>query len=169
MSGLARDCGTNKGGIKALYATYADAIASVTITDGKVSAIEFADANAPEKFKKYVIRKGMGTMTKTLTPASNGLSNYVAVAINVNWPRMETVKREEMAAFAVNECVCIVEDANGLFWLVGYSEPVRATGGESTTGTAAADSNQYGLSLGCDEATFPYEIPAALMATLVEA
>jgi len=167
LSGLARDCQPNKGGIKEVLITYWDAIASVTITDGKVSAITFANELAPDYFKKYVLRKGMGSMTKTLHKTDGG-NTYVTVVINMNWPRMETTKRAEAAALALNECMCIVKDANGIYWLVGYSEPVTSQdGAESTTGAANSDTNQYGVQLGCDEDTYPYEVPANLIDSLL--
>lgn len=169
LSGLARDCQPNKGGIKEVLITYADAIAEngIVIEDGKVKSITFADDLAPEYFKKYILRKGMGSMTKTLHKTDGG-NSYVTVVINMNWPRMETTKRTEAAALAINECVCIVKDANGIYWLVGYSEPVTSQdGAESTTGAGVNDTNQYGLQLGCDEDSYPYEVPAALIPGLM--
>lgn len=166
LSGLARDCAPNKGGIKEVLINYADAIESVTIANGKVSAITLA-GETPEYFKRFILRKGMGSMTKTLHKTDGG-NTYVSVGIAMNWPRMDTTKRTEAAALAINECVCIVKDANGIYWLVGYSEPVTSQdGAESTTGTAASDTNQYGISMGCDEDTYPYEVPAALIPALM--
>ena len=166
LSGLARDCAKNKGGILELLITYFDAIKEVTLENGKVKAITFADELAPEYFKSYKLRKGMGSLSKSLQVTDGG-NNYVACTIAVNFPRMDTTKRTEVSALAVNQCMCIVKDANGIYWLVGYSEPVTATGGDSGTGTAVGDTNQYGINLGCNEDSYPYEVPAELIPGLM--
>ena len=49
LSGLARDCAPNRGGIVAVYiANHAD-VTGVTITDGKISAITMANS---KKFRQ---------------------------------------------------------------------------------------------------------------------
>lgn len=162
LSGLARDCAPNKGGILEVLLNYADSIDTVTITDGMISAITLKNT---EKFKAYQLRKNMGSLSKSLQVTDGG-NRYVTVNINMNWPRMDTAKRTEAAAIADNQCVAIVKDANGKYWYVGYSEPVHAAPSESGTGAAIGDTNQYALALTCDEDTFPYEVDPSIIAGL---
>ena len=57
LSGLAKDCAANMGGIvEALIALFDD-VTAVTLTDGVISAITMA---ASKKFKKYNFAKTPG-------------------------------------------------------------------------------------------------------------
>ena len=71
---------------------------------------------------------------------------------------METVKRIEMEALAMNDLAVIVKDANGKYWYFGYDEPVSASAGDGQTGTARGDSNRYSITLQDNSDTWPYEI-----------
>jgi hypothetical protein len=71
---------------------------------------------------------------------------------------METTKRVEMSALAVNDLRAIVKDANGVYWLLGEEEPVVAQAADGQTGTAKTDANRYSISLEDNNSTFPKEI-----------
>ena len=64
LSGLARDCSPNMGGIVEVYiANFAD-VNTVTVTDNVITAISMANS---AKFKAYSFRKNTGSLTSTLT------------------------------------------------------------------------------------------------------
>lgn len=152
------------GGIAEVYIANFDDVSTVTATDEKISAITMA---ASAKFKKYAFRKGTGSFTSTLNvDAANGIS-YVSTDIVLQFNRMETTKRVEMAALAVNELVVIVKDANGLYWYFGKDEPVTASAGDGATGTARGDANRYTITLQDNAKTFPMEVKADIVEPLV--
>lgn len=164
LTGLLKDCAPSKGGIKAVYiANYAD-FGGATLTDGEVSAITMLNS---AKFKAFFVRPQSCSMTSTLnSDPANGVS-YVSTELALQFSRMETTKRTEMAALALNELVAIAQDANGKYWLLGYDNPVLATAGDGSTGQAYGDANKYGITLTDNAESFPYEVdPTAVEAVI---
>lgn len=155
LNGLVNDCATSMGGIVEVYIANHDDVSEVTVTTDKVTAITM---NAEAKFKRYFFRKGTGSMTSTLNvDTANGV-NYVSTDLVLLFSRMETTKRVEMAALSVNDLAVIVKDANGVYWYLGYDEPVTASAGDGQTGTARSDGNRYSITLQDNAVTWPYEV-----------
>lgn len=160
LAGLAKDCAGNIGGIKAVYIANYEDVASIALTDGKVSGITMvtpASGTAP-KFKKYNFKPGTGSMSSTLNKDLQAGTNYVSTDLVLQFNRMETTKRVEMTALAQGELMAIVKDSNDVYWLLGRTEPLVASAGDGQTGTARADGNRYTLTLQDNADTFPYEI-----------
>ena len=155
LSGLMRDCNPSMGGILEAYAAIYDDVASVGVSDGQVNAITMAGS---AKFHKYVFKKGTGNFASTLNvDPANGV-NYVSTDILLQFNRMDTTKRVEMAALAQSDLALIVKDGNGKYWYFGKDEPVTASAGDGQTGTARGDSNRYTITLQDNATTFPYEV-----------
>ena len=155
LSGLVNDCASSKGGIvEDLIANHED-VASVTVTEGQITAITMAES---AKFKKYYFKRNTGQFTSTLNISEENGTKYVSTDIVLLFSRMETVKRIEMEALAMNDLAVIVKDANGKYWYFGYDEPVSASAGDGQTGTARGDSNRYSITLQDNSDTWPYEI-----------
>lgn len=96
-------------------------------------------------------------MTSTLNiDATNGV-NYVSTDLVTTFSRMSTSKRVQMLALAVGQVACIVKDANGKSWYLGYSNPVEATTGTGQTGAAMTDANSYSITLN-DSGAFPLPV-----------
>lgn len=164
LSGLARDCAASMGGIAEVLIANFDDVSAVTLTSGKVSAITMVSS---AKFKKYAFRKGTGSMTSTLnTDPANGV-NYVSTDLVMQFNKMETTKRVELAALAVNELMVIVKDCNGLYWLLGYDEAVTASAGDGQTGQARGDANRYTITLQDNSHEFPYEVESSVISTIL--
>lgn len=164
LSGIPKDCEGSRGGIVEIaVANYSD-VSSVTVTDGKVSAIEMA---ASAKFHRYSFRKDTGSMTSTRTidPATG--TNYVSTDVVIQLAGMTTAKRIEMEALAAIDARVLVHDRNGRWWFLGNEEPVNASAGDGTTGTAIGDANKYGLTLNEVSAHFPYEVDEGIVDALI--
>lgn len=161
IAGLAKDCATSQGGIVTVWMSNYDAVTSVTASEDIITAIEGGE------WKQYNFKKGTGNMTSTLNvDAANGV-NYVSTDLVLSFLRMETTKRIEMSALAVNELAIIVKDANGKYWYLGKDEAVTATAGSGETGTARGDGNKYSITLQDTSATFPYEVSETVMASII--
>lgn len=155
LAGLVNDCATSMGGIVEAYIANYEDVASVTVSENKITAITMAES---AKFKKYWFRKGTGSFTSTLNvDPANGV-NYVSTDIVLLFSRMETTKRVEMAALSVNDLVMIVKDSNGVYWYFGKDEPVTASAGNGQTGTARTDGNRYSITLQDNSTTWPFEV-----------
>lgn len=169
ITGIEKDCSTSKGGINVVYLLNYDDVTAVDYveTDGvktKISGITVAEG---KKFLAYNFRKGTGSMTSTLNvDPANGV-NYVTTDLALTFLKMDTTKRIEMSALAVNELVAIVKDANGVYWYLGADEAISATAGDGATGTARGDGNRYTITLQDTSSTFPYEVDGTIIAGLI--
>lgn len=155
LGGLGRTCDTSMGGINEVYiANYEDVdFNSITYASGNTEITNIS-MNSGAKFKKYWFRKGTGSLTKTLNVSDNG-SNYVSSDLVLQFDRMETKKRIEMAALSVGDLAVLVKDANGKVWFLGEESPVRATAGDGQTGTARSDGNRYTITLQDENSSYP--------------
>lgn len=164
LSGLAKDCAANMGGIvEVMIANFAD-VTGVTITDGVVSAVTMA---ADAKFKKYSFAKNTGSLTSTYNiDAASGVK-YVTSDLLLQFNRMETSKRVEITALSLGDLAVIVKDANGKYWYLGKDEPVNASAGDGQTGTARGDANRYTITLQDESLEMPYEVDEAVISSVV--
>ena len=164
LSGLARDCASNMGGILEVLIANFDDVTALTFTSGIISAITMASS---AKFKKYNFAKNTGSLTSTynLDPASG--VHYVTSELLLQFNRMETTKRVELTALSLGDLVCIVKDANGKYWYLGKDEPVNASAGDGQTGTARSDANRYSITLQDNSLEMPVEVDSTIIAGLL--
>lgn len=165
LAGITMDCSTSIGGIKRVWlARYSD-VASVTLTQGEVSAINL---KGDGKWYEYQFRKNTGSLTSTLNVDEENGNNYVTSDLSLVFSKMETAKRIEMAALAVGAVVAVVEDSNGKAWYLGYDDYVSASAGTGETGTAKEDRNAYTITLSTDSAEWPFELTATAFTAVKE-
>lgn len=164
LSGLAKDCAANMGGIvEVMIANFAD-VTGVTISDGIVSAVSMA---TDAKFKKYSFAKNTGSLTSTYNiDAASGVK-YVTSDLLLQFNRMETTKRVEITALSLGDLAVIVKDANGKYWYLGKDEPVNASAGDGQTGTARGDANRYTITLQDESLEMPYEVDDTIIPSIV--
>lgn len=169
IAGLCKDCDASRGGIVEVYAAnYGSFKPDVRMTDtgstGVVSEITgFTQVDTGASWYKYEFRKGTGSMTSTLNiDEANGV-NYISTELVLQFSKMETRKRIEMAALAVGELIVIVKDSNGKYWFLGYDEAVTASAGSGQTGQAIGDGNFYNITLLDNANTFPFEVLASVV------
>lgn len=160
LSGLAKDCAANMGGIVEVYIANFDDVASKTLTTSQISAISMASGAT---FKKYSFSKNTGSLTSTYTidPASG--VRFVTSDLVLQFNRMETAKRIEVVALSLGDLAVIVKDANGKYWYLGYENPVNASASDGQTGTARADANRYAVTLQDESSEMPYEVLASVI------
>jgi hypothetical protein len=165
LSGLAKDCSANMGGISEALIALFDDVTGVTITDGEISAIAMASG---KKFKKYHFGKNTGGLTSnyTIDPA-NG-NKYVTSDLLLQFNRMQTAARVEISALALADLVVIVKDANGKYWYLGMDEAVNAAAGDGQTGSAKSDANRYTITLRDESKEMPYEVDPTIVSALVD-
>lgn len=164
LSGLAKDCAANMGGIvEVLLANFAD-VTAVTITDNQISAITMATS---AKFKRYAFAKNTGNLTSTynIDPASG--VRFVTSDLLMQFNRMQTQARVEITALALGDLVAIVKDANGKYWYLGKDNPVNASAGDGQTGTTRSDANRYTITLQDESLEMPYEVNPSIVDALV--
>lgn len=165
LSGLAKDCSANMGGIVEVMIANFDDVTNVAVTDDVISTVTMASG---AKFKKYSFAKNTGNLTSTYNiDAASGVK-YVTSDLLLQFNRMETVKRVEITALALGDLAVIVKDANGKYWYLGKDEPVNASAGDGQTGTARSDANRYTITLQDNSLQMPYEVSSSVIDGIVE-
>lgn len=168
IAGITLDCESSLGGIKQVWITQYDNVKSVTVDDetNQISAI-ILESDA--KWYNYQFRKGTGSLTSTLNVDETAGTNYVSNELALVFTKMETKKRIEIAALSIGQLVVVVEDSNGKYWFLGKDDYVSASAGTGVTGTAKGDQNAYTLTLATDSESYPYELSAEAIQSVVGA
>ena len=168
IAGITLDCESSLGGIKQVWITQYDNVKSVTVDDetNQISAITL---EADAKWYNYQFRKGTGSLTSTLNVDETAGTNYVSNELALVFTKMETKKRIEIAALSIGQLVVDVEDSNGKYWFLGKDDYVSASAGTGVTGTAKGDQNAYTLTLATDSESYPYELSAEAIQSVVGA
>lgn len=170
LDGITLGCETSVGGIKEVYiAKYSDVkqpeVSKLEGTEGVITTIEM---NGDKKFQVYEFRKQTGSMTSTLNVDEVAGINYVSTELNLVFTKMETKKRIEMSALAIQQLVVIVKDGNNKYWYLGYNDYVSAVAGSGNTGTSKGDSNNYSITLKDEADTFPFEVKEDIIEGIIE-
>ena len=168
IAGITLDCESSLGGIKQVWITQYDNVKSVTVDDetNQISAITL---ESDAKWYNYQFRKGTGSLTSTLNVDETAGTNYVSNELALVFTKMETKKRIEIAALSIGQLVVVVEDSNGKYWFLGKDDYVSASAGTGVTGTAKGDQNAYTLTLSTDSDSYPYELSAEAIQSVVGA
>lgn len=164
LSGLVKDCSPSMGGITEVLLANREDVSAVTAVSGKISEITMASS---AKFKRYTFARNTGSMTSTYTIDQASGVKYVTTDLLLQFNRMETAKRVEISALAINDLVAIVKDANGIYWYLGYDEPVNASAGDGQTGTARGDANRYTITLQDNSKEMPMEVDSTIVPALI--
>lgn len=169
LSGLAKDCTPSMGGIVEVYIANESDVTSVTTQGNKVSAITMATS---AKFKKYAFNRNTGNLASSYTIDNATGNKFVTNNLVLVFSRMETTKRVEISALAVNDLAVIVKDCNGIYHYLGSGlnatdSPVNMSAGEGGTGTVRADANQYTVTLMSESSEFPYEVEASAVSAVI--
>lgn len=157
------------GGIDVVLIANRDDVASITVTDGMVSAVTMQSSGTPPveaEFKEYHFRPGTGSLTSEYQVDEAAGSQYVQSLLALVFSRMETSKRLEISALALADAVAIVGDNNGKWWYLGYDHPLHLNAGTGETGTARGDRNGYSITLQDDSKEMPLEVSASVVAGL---
>lgn len=164
LSGLVKDCSPSMGGITEVLLANREDVSAVTADAGKITEITMVSS---AKFKKYTFARNTGSMTSKYTIDQASGVKYVTTDLLLQFNRMETAKRVEISALAVNDLVAIVKDANGIYWYLGYNEPVNASDGDGQTGTVRGDANRYTITLQDNSKEMPMEVDSTIIAALI--
>lgn len=144
LRGITTDCNGSLGGIKRAYiALYDDNLFTVG-TSGSVEVVTSIKTGVT--WYAYDFKPQTSNFTSTLTKTDAG-GSYVETDINLVFSRMDSAKRIEMNALALDDMAVVVVDANGEYHGFGRWLPVTASAGTGETGTAFGDSNQYTVTL----------------------
>lgn len=165
--GIDKGCLGNQGGIRKIYITDFCNVTSITLASPsqEISAITMA---ASTLFYEFAFNKNTSTWTEVLTGDQANGSQVYTQTVTLKLARREKTKRDTLALLAgFKELAIIVQDNNGLYWLLGENNGVVLTESNSENGTAATDFNGYTLTLIGEEPVAANEVMAAAVAAVI--
>lgn len=165
-AGFDKVCAPNAGGVKTLWLANRKDIASAgfTLASGEYSAVTMESAKVFFKFE-------FDEDTAEFRPAGTFENNTILVNTEIEFA-MSTLSTlmfariQELLEVSACGMVGIVEDSNGVKFVVGYSEnfptnidtqgrPLKSRTAEGTSGKALGDSNMATVILGSNNNSMP--------------
>ena len=144
-------CDGNTGGIKNVWvALKCDVAATKGQDDANNYVATVTAANSqdkPKPFYEYAFRKNTSSFTSTLNADQDNMTSYWTTELTMQFKKTEAAKRMSLMALVQNDCVAVVEDNNGVYWFLGFDEPLVATAGTHNSGTQRSDANMYEITL----------------------
>lgn len=165
--GISKGCEGNQGGIKKIYITDFCNVTGTTLASptGEISAITMA---ASTVFYEFQFNKNTSTFTEVLSGDQANGSQVNTQTITLKLARREKTKRDTLAMLmGFKELAVIVQDNNGIFWLLGENNGVVMTENNSENGTASTDFNGYTLTLIGEEPVLANEVTASAVAAVI--
>lgn len=157
------DCKDNIGGIKAVWFIGYNDVSSVTESSGNITTITKA---AGKVFYKYQLVRNTSSYTENIASTiENGtvvFNQELLITIN----KMNTSMRNEILLLAKNTLMAVVEDQNGVYWLLGRYNGLDITTGTASSGLAQADRNGYQLTFTGGEKELAPTVSSGIIAGL---
>lgn len=161
--GILKGCDNNIAGIRNVWLY---PLCNATITDGSPSG--YKEISLVDKMYKFEFGKGTSTFTEDKTGDQTNGSEFYTQTLTIKLNRREKSKRAVLLSMAkYTELGAVVEDNNGLKWLLGEVDGLILTENKSENGTNKTDFNGYTLTLVGEEEEPAGEISAAHWAALV--
>lgn len=163
---ISQGCKDSVGGIKRIYVTELANKATLTKVSGVVTAFTLAST---KRFWVYDFEKETAEATETITTSQDNGTTFYAQEVKIRLNKRDTVKRNEIKLLAVNNCMVIVLDKNGVYWLCGEDGGLSLMTSTSPLGKAMGDFNGFDLVLGGNEPDSMIEVTGSLIASLIVA
>ena len=166
LSGIAKECGINLGGIRKVFLVSKENIDDVTFVHSTVGDTESVIENITaitmvtgKTFSSYIFRPNTATATSTSTVDVTLGSIFYNNMISLQFSKHATAKRIEFETIArAEDLVVMFQDANGKVYLMNYNYPAYLTTGSAEFGTAKGDFSGYKMELSAEETFSPIEI-----------
>lgn len=149
-------CEGNVGGIKTAYIALKSDVSIKA--DKTTSTATITTEGNTAKFYQYDFRKNTSTFTSTLNADADNATQYWTTEAVLQFKKTEAAKRSSVMALCQNDVVVVIEDNNGVHWVLGADNAVTATAGNQTMGTNRSDSNHYEITLTDESNELPFEV-----------
>lgn len=163
LTGIAKGCDNNIGGIVRVLINDSDNITSKTSSsvDWEVSAIA---KSSP--YVEFNFRRNVGNYTEERQNSLENGSYFYMQTIMLKLMKREASKSKALniAGEGQRDLDIIVEDANGKFWNFELCQMATDTGG---SGTAKADGSNYEVTFTAESLHKAYEVDPTIIAGLL--
>lgn len=165
--GFALDCNDAVSGIKNLYiASSSQAGTATQNATGEITA--FSGTGTP--FKKYELKDQNADWLSTPQVSETAGTTFYQNAVNFTLTKNEQAKRNELKLLASGKgCVIIAEGWDGNYWVIGFSNGAKWTGGQMQVSRNWGELNGFNVTLQSNETEPPAEIQFSAFSSLVAA
>lgn len=147
-AGRLEGCKDSVGGLNAIYFVNFGEMGVLTITDETVTAIA---AITPDAFK-YDLR-GTSNFEQSLTSSRENGTTFAEQTLTVSLKKQDATTHKEVKLLAYGRPHVLIEDNNGVVWLMGeeFGSEMNAT---ASTGASLGDKSGYELTFAAMEKGF---------------
>lgn len=158
------DCEAPAGGLDEVYILPFADLASITVADCLVSAIDDGVAS----WAKYELNEQTGIMGAVENKSIENNSLFYEANLQFATAGLDSAKCKELGLMAIQRLVVIGKTVSGKYFLMGDERGAHKAGGtnDSTTGTAFGDLNGYNVNFLSTQTHDIYEVDAAVIAGL---
>ena len=142
-AGITKSCVSRSGGLLEIHLANVEDVDTFTLTSGVYTAVTM---NASAVFFKFEFEQDTAEYRENVTMENGSIAATHEVEMFIGGLTATNRDRlQEIADQSVCGMIGIVKDANGVFWVVGYSEtalkerPLRLLTDASATGKAFTD------------------------------
>ena len=153
---IALDCLDSIGGIKTLWVS--TDFDYTSITAGATAGITALSGGTGD-FYQIQVAKDVASFTETFNVSNTNGTAYFEQAVTIPVQHLSSAKRQQIQLLAYNRASrVVIEDNNGLYWLIGLTRGCVLSTGTTTTGTAVGDATQYSFVLTAQEPDMAYQV-----------
>ena len=153
---IALDCLDSIGGIKTLWVS--TDFDYTSITAGATAGITALSGGTGD-FYQIQVAKDVASFTETFNVSNTNGTAYFEQAVTIPVQHLSSAKRQQIQLLAYNRASrVVIEDNNGLYWLIGLTRGCVLSTGTTTTGTAVGDATQYSFVLTAQEPEMAYQV-----------
>lgn len=158
-----QDCSYFAGSIKELYlANYTEVSGFTTDSTGVITG---ATMSGSATFYEY--QAPSETVGFTQEFVVSGIKKFFIQTLTFSIQGLTQMKNNEMEKLFLAKLTAIAVDFNGRAWLLGWSNPLRATTGSANIGAALTDDNGYMITLSTADTHLMPEVDVAIIAGLL--
>ena len=153
---IALDCLDSIGGIKTLWVS--TDFDYTSITAGATAGITALSGGTGD-FYQIQVAKDVASFTETFNVSNTNGTAYFEQSVTIPVQHLSSAKRQQIQLLAYNRASrVVIEDNNGLYWLIGLTRGCVLSTGTTTTGTAVGDATQYSFVLTAQEPEMAYQV-----------
>lgn len=153
---ISLDCLDSIGGIKTLWVS--TDFDYTTVTAGATAGITALTGGTGD-FYQIQVAKDVASFTETFNVSNTNGTAFFDQAVTIPVQHLSSEKRQQIQLLAYNRASrCVIEDNQGIYWLIGLTRGCVLTTGTTTTGTAVGDLTGYNFVLSAQEPEMAFQV-----------
>jgi hypothetical protein len=164
-TGRSLGCRDSVGGIKAIYVTELANKATLTsATEGLISAFTLSTG---KQFWTIALNKEVGEFEEKIIPSVENGTRFYETDLKLSLQKGDVATRNLLKLLVQNQCMIIILDRNGNYWLMGETNGADLDPSSFKSGKAMGDMNGYEVAFNAKEENPMQQVTASLMAVLL--